>query len=185
MDQGAHGSQFFGIGITLLIAVLVMAMRNRRPRRLRLEALWMRPAIFLLLIAATFVTAPPRLDAAVLSVLGLALVFGVATGWLRGSLMHIEVHPETHDLSARASTLGMVFILAVLVLRTTLRDAAQATPVAGLSAAAVADALILFAGAMMITQSLEMWLRAGRLLNQARAAKAAAVSPGANPPIVS
>ncbi|HEY2481377.1 MAG TPA: hypothetical protein VGI30_04165 [Caulobacteraceae bacterium] len=179
------GGQFYGLALTLLIAVAVLAMRNRRPRRLRLEAMWVRPLIFLVLIGLTFVSAPPPESALAVSVLIAALLLGVALGWLRGSLMRIEVHPETHDISAQASVVGMVFILAILGLRMTLRGAAFGTSAAGLPAAALADGLILFAGAMMITQSVEMFLRARKLLAEAQAAKAPpAPSPGANPPIV-
>jgi hypothetical protein len=99
--------------------------------------------------------------------------------------MRIEVHAETHDISAQASVIGMVLILGLLVLRTTLRNAATSTSFGGLPATTVTDALILFAGAMMITQSVEMFLRARKLLAEARTAKAGpAPSPGANPPIV-
>jgi hypothetical protein len=175
------GGQLYGLGLTLLIAVAVLAMRNRRPRRLRLEAMWVRPLIFLVLIALTFASAPPPDGALALSVLVVALILGVALGWLRGSLMRIDVHPETHDISAQASVVGMVFILAILGLRMTLRNATSQTSALGLPAAALADGLILFAGAMMITQSVEMFLRARKLLAEAQAAKA---PPAASPPIV-
>ena len=102
----------------------------------------------------------------------LACVVGAALGWQRGRFMRIEVHPETHDITSRASPVGMLFILALLGLRMFLRGEAMATPIAGVPATAVADALILLAGAMMITQSIEMWLRARRLLAEAQAAKA-------------
>lgn len=184
MGSGMQGGgQLYGLGLTLLIAVAVMAMRNRRPRRLRLEAMWVRPVIFVVLIGLTFASAPPPDGPLAMSVIAVALILGVAVGWLRGSLMRIDVHPETHDISAQASVIGMVFILAILGLRMTLRGAAAS--VAGLPAAAVADGLILFAGAMMITQSVEMFLRARKLLAEAQAAKAPpAATSGTNPPIV-
>jgi len=183
MGPDTHGGgQLYGVVFTLVIVVGVMAMRNRRPRRLRLEAMWIRPLIFIALIGATFATAPPPIGALGIGVLALALVVGVGLGWLRGSLMRIEVHPETHDISAQASPVGMLFILAVLGIRMYLRSAAATTPIAGLPATAVADSLILLAGAMMITQSVEMWLRARRLLGEAKAAK---TDGPTNTPIVS
>lgn len=179
------GGQFYGLGITLLIAVAILAMRNRRPRRLRLEAMWIRPLIYLGLIGLTFAAAPPPQGALAISALAVALILGVALGWLRGSMMRIDVHPETHDISAQASVVGMMLILGLLVLRTSLRNAATTTSIAGLPAAALTDCLILFAGAMMITQSLEMFLRARKLLAEAQAAKASpSPSAGANPPII-
>jgi hypothetical protein len=181
MEQGAHGpTQLYGLIFTLLIAVVVIALRNRRPRRLRLEAMWIRPLIFLVLIGLTFTATPTPVDAASLSVMVVSLVLGVAAGWVRGGLMRIDVHPETHDISARASPAGMLFILAVLGVRVLIRSSASSS-VAGMPAVAIADGLILFAASMMITQSVEMFLRARRLLGEA---KAAGANPG-NRPIVS
>jgi len=180
-----HGNaQLIGIAIPILIAIVILAVRNSRPRRLRLEAMWMRPVIFLVLIGVTLASAPLPSEPLALLVLILALVLGVGLGWLRGSLMRIEVHPETHDISARASTAGMLFIVALLGLRMSFRNAAAGGGIAGLPTAALTDALILFAGAMMITQSVEMWLRATRLLGEAKQAKSVS-GPPANPPIVS
>jgi membrane protein CcdC involved in cytochrome C biogenesis len=186
MGSGMQGSgQLYGLGLTLLIAVAVMAMRNRRPRRLRLEAMWIRPVIFLALVGMTFASAPPPQGALAISALAAALILGVGLGWLRGSTMRIDVHPETHDISAQASIVGMMLILGLLALRTSLRNAASTTSIAGLPAAALTDCLILFAGAMMITRSVEMFLRARKLLAEAQAAKTPqAPSPDANPPIV-
>jgi len=80
----------------------------------------------------------------------------------------------------------MIFILAILALRILLRGAALESRTAlGLPAASITDGLILLLGAMIVAQSLEMWLRARRLLEEARAAKAAALNPGAQPPLVS
>ena len=172
------GTQFSGLILTLLVAVVVIALRNRRPRRLRLEAMWIRPLIFLVLIGLTFTATSTPTDAASLSIMVLALILGVAAGWVRGGLMRIDVHPETHDITARASPVGMLFILAVLTVRVFIRSSASQTTLGGLSAAAIADALILFAAAMMITQSVEMFLRARRLLGEA---KAASLPPGDRP----
>ena len=182
MQPGAHGgAQLYGLVLTLLIAIVVLALRNRRPRRLRLEAMWVRPVIFLALIVLTFGSTTTPTDALSLSVLILALAAGLAAGWMRGRLMRIDVHPESHDITARASPAGMLFILAVLGVRVFIRNSASETSVAGVPAAAIADALILFAAAMMITQSAEMFLRARRLLGEARASSA----DPSNKPIVS
>src|SRR5258708_20979420 len=104
MGSGMQGNgQFYGLGLTLLIAVAVMAMRNRRPRRLRLEAMWIRPLIFLALVGLTIASAPPPQGALAISALAAALILGVALGWLRGSMIRIDVHPETHAITAQAS----------------------------------------------------------------------------------
>jgi hypothetical protein len=178
----SHGeTQLSGLILTLLVALAVIALRNRRPRRLRLEAMWIRPLIFLVLIGLTLGAAATPTDAVSLAIMVSALILGIGAGWMRGRLMHIDVHPETHDITARASTVGMLFILAVLGVRMFIRSTASEASIAGVPAAGIADALILFAGAMMITQSVEMFLRARQLLGEARAAS----TPPGNRPIVS
>lgn len=172
------GTQLSGLILTLLVAVVVLALRNRRPRRLRLEAMWIRPLIYLVLTGLSFTAMAAPSDAASLSIMGLAVILGVAAGWVRGGLMRIDVHPETHDITARASPVGMLFILAVLTVRVFIRSSSTEASLGGLPAAAIAEALILFAAAMMITQGLEMFLRARRLLGEARAAS---IPPGDRP----
>jgi hypothetical protein len=181
MHAGGYGNSLSGLVITALIAVVVIALRNRRARRLRLEAMWVRPLIFLALIGLAFGATATPTDPLSIAILVASLIFGVGAGWMRGRLMHIDVHPETHDITSRASPAGMVFILAVLGVRMFIRSSASEASVAGLPAATLADALILFAAAMMITQSVEMFLRARRLLGEA---KSASIDPG-NRPIVS
>jgi hypothetical protein len=53
------------------------------------------------------------------------------------------------------------------------------------SAIALTDALLALVVAMMVVQGLEMWLRARRLLAEARAAKAGLSGGETSPPIVS
>ena len=186
--HGAGGSQAFGMIISLVIVIAVLFFRNRRPRRLRIEALWIRPVLFFAAIALTLAAAPLPLTPVSLAVMALALVVGVGLGWQRGRFMRIDVHPETHDLTSTASPVGMIFIVAILALRVGMRDVLMQNPTAfGVPTTAVTDGLILLVGAMIVTQSIEMWLRARRLLAEAVAAKAGAVaapSPSANPPIV-
>ncbi len=181
------GSPAIATTITVVIVLAVLFLRNRRPRKLRIEALWVRPVLFFVAIALTLAAAPPPLAPLALAVMALAVVIGVGLGWQRGRFMRIDVHPETHELTSVASPVGMVFIVAILALRIGMRGVVMENhTLLGLPAAAITDALILLVGAMIVTQSLEMWLRARRLLAEAVAAKsgAVAVSPGANPPIV-
>ena len=180
------GAQMSSLVITMIIAMGIILLRNSRPRRLSLGAMWIRPMIFIVLIGASAAAAPPPLTPASIALLALAFAIGAAIGWQRGKFMRIEVHPETHDITSRASPIGMLFILAVLAARVGLRNFAYETRgIAGVPTAAIASALVLLVGAMMIAQSVEMWLRARKLLAEAQAAKAPLASPGANPTIVS
>jgi hypothetical protein len=188
MGPGMQGgtAQILTPLITVAILALVLWRRNSRPRQLRIERLWIRPVLFALIVSATIAATPFPLDPLSLAVFALALVVGAGLGWQRGRFMHIDVHPETHDVTSRVSPVGMIFILAVLALRLLLRGAALENGSAlGLRAATITDGLILLLGAMIVAQSLEMWLRARRLLEEARAAKAASKAPEAQPPLVS
>jgi hypothetical protein len=185
-DLPSGAAQLYGPIITVVILAVVLWRRNSRPRLLRIERLWIRPVLFALIVSATLAATPFPLDPASLAVFALALVIGAGLGWQRARFMHIDVHPETHDITSRVSPVGMIFILAVLALRLLLRDAAlESRSALGIPAAAITDGLIMLLGAMIVTQSLEVWLRARRLLEAARAAKAASQNPGAQPPLVS
>jgi hypothetical protein len=183
--QGGTG-QIYGSLVAVVIMAAILWRRNSRPRQLRIERLWIRPVLFSLIVSATLTATPFPFDPLSLAVLTLALVIGGGLGWQRGRFMRIDVHPETHDVTSRASPVGMIFILAVLALRILLRGAAlESRSALGLRASTITDGLILLLGAMIVAQSLEMWLRARRLLEEARAAKASPQNPGAQPPLVS
>jgi Protein of unknown function (DUF1453) len=183
-DNAGHG-QALGFIVAIGIALVILLLRNRRPRKLRMELLWIRPLIFFILLATSAVLAPPPLTALSITLITVALAIGAALGWQRGRFIRIEVDPETHALTSRASPIGLVFIIGLLVVRLGLRSAfienAATLPV---SAIVVADALLVFVVAMMVVQGLEMWSRARRLLAEAQAAKAGQSDGANNPPIV-
>ena len=181
----AGGGQIWGSVIAVGIALVVVMLRNQKPRKLRIELLWIRPILFGLIIGATIWASHVPSDVVSLSIFALALALGAGLGWQRGRFMRIEVDPDTHAITSRASPVGMILIVGILGLRMALRGLALETRSAlGVPAATVTDALILLIGAMVVTQSLEMWLRARRLLDEARAAKAARTPVGAQPPLV-
>jgi hypothetical protein len=168
-----HGQPLSLLISLLLVAVLALA-RNRRPRRLRIEWLWVRPALFILLMGATLVGLPPPLTPVSALLLGAGLSAGCVLGWQRGRFMLIDVDPETHALSLRASPIGVVFIVALVAFRYALSGVMrESAATLHLPVLAITDALVLLTGGLMAAQGLEMWLRARRLLAQAVAAKAA------------
>jgi hypothetical protein len=184
-DIAGHGQGLSAI-IAIGVGLLILLMRNRRPRELRIELLWIRPLIFLALLATSAIVTPPPLTALSIALMIGALVIGAALGWQRGRFMRIEVHPETHALTSRASPVGMIFILALLAVRLGLRGMLmQNAATLPFSVIAMTDALLALVVAMMVVQGLEMWLRARRLLAEARAAKAGLSGGETSPPIVS
>jgi membrane protein CcdC involved in cytochrome C biogenesis len=81
-------------------------------------------------------------------------------------MMHIHVDPETHALNQKASPAAMIFLIALIVVRTTARSVLGQE--SDISPAMLTDPLIAFALGMFSLTRLEMYLRAKRLLEEAR-----------------
>lgn len=169
MQAQAHPGQqsWIGIAVTIVIVGLIMFRRIRsmgQLRPLKLETLWVVPALYLVLAALMFWQLPPKGWVAIASITGLAI--GAAVGWQRGTMMHIHVDPETHALNQRASPAAMIFLVALVVVRSgakTLLGESHAV-----SAAMLTDPLITFALGMLTLTRLEMYLRAKRMLEEVR-----------------
>ncbi|HZZ87889.1 MAG TPA: DUF1453 domain-containing protein [Caulobacteraceae bacterium] len=171
MPWGGAGQGQYGVLIPIAVAAVIIILRNSRARSLKIERLWVLPAIYAVMLVSTLVEAPPPITAVSLTILAAAFVVGAALGWQRGRLTRVHIHPETHELTSRASPIGMLFIFAILLVRVGARDFLQAQAAAlHLPVLAVTDGLIVLAIAMLATQRLEVWLRASRMLAEAQGA---------------
>jgi len=161
--------QIVSVGGLTLLVIMFRLRRMAQSRRLQVERLWIVPTIFAIIAALTFVQTPPHLsDAPWLA--GIALL-GAMVGWYRGKMMRITIDPQTHALNQSASPAALLFLLAVFAFRYGVRFALAAeAPVWGISVNLLADGPLLFAVAMLAVQRLEMFVRARRLLREARAA---------------
>ena len=157
------------------IALLALVLRRSlRHRKLNADRLWVMSAILPLLGVVILYQSPPKTMVGVIAIAA-ALALGAAAGWWRGRLTTITVDPETHALTSRTSSLGVLLIAGLFALRYGLRMVEVQNPGAIPGGAGLAtDVLMVFGIGMMAVQRLEMWLRAERLLKEARAAKAAA-----------
>jgi hypothetical protein len=165
----AHPAQqtWISYAITIGIVVIVMALRFRsmgKMRPLKLGSLWVVPTMYVVVAALMFIGLPPTGWVAVASAVG--LLIGAAVGWQRGKMMHIHVDPETHALNQKASPAAMFFLIALIVVRSGARTLLGQT--GGVSPAMLTDPLIMFAVGMFSVQRVEMYLRAKRLLEEAR-----------------
>jgi hypothetical protein len=152
-----------------LVAIALVILRNSRARRLRIETLWIMPTVILALVGLSFtqqgVPSPLMLGLDIA-----ALAIGGLLGWWRARFTHISVDPATHQLTSRASPIGMLVILAIFALRYGVRIyAAQSASSLGVPAIAIADALLVISVGLVCAQRLEIALRASRLLAEARA----------------
>ena len=152
-----------------LVMVGLVILRNSQARRLRIETLWIAPVIILALVALSL-SQQGMPTPLMLAIDIAALVAGAGLGWWRARFTHISVDPGTHELTSRASPIGMLVILGVFALRYIVRIyGAQNAGALGVSANAVADAALVISVGLVCAQRLEIALRATRLLNEARA----------------
>ncbi|PZU10672.1 CcdC protein domain-containing protein [Sphingomonas sp.] len=158
--------------ITGLVIGLVLLLRYRgmrRASRLRLETLWIVPALFGLAFSIGVYEAPPPTP---LGWLWLAIAAGIGAllGWQRGKLMKISVDPETHQLNKQNSPAALLVIVLLIVARQGLRyEAAEA----GINLMKITGIMFAFAFGLLAATRAEMYLRARRLLDEARAARPA------------
>jgi membrane protein CcdC involved in cytochrome C biogenesis len=167
MNGGAHPNPWISYAIAAVVIVVVMAIRFRRAgvaRPLKLGQLLIVPIVYGVLATIMFVTAPPTGPGWLLC--AAALAAGAAAGWQRGRMIRIEVDPQTHTLRATQSPVAILFILVLVLIRSGLRTALQGGGL--LSAATLTDMLIAFALGLLAVQRIEMYLRARRLLADAR-----------------
>jgi hypothetical protein len=162
-----HQTINYVISGAVVALVLFLRMRGmRRVRRLRLETLWVVPAIFLLVLAVSTWEYPPPTALGWLW-LAIALAVGAGVGWQRGKLMRLSVDPATHTLNQQSSPAALLFIVALILARQGLRyEAAQY----GINVFNITGILMAFALGLMSVARIEMYIRAKKLLEQARAA---------------
>jgi hypothetical protein len=165
--------QWISYAITAAIVLVVLAIRMRgmrRMRRLRLETLWIVPAVYLVFAVGLFVEFPP--SGVAWAICAAALAVGAAIGWQRGKLMHIHVDPETHALNQKQSPAAFAIIVVLILVRFGAHELlAQGNYGVHLNAMVVTDVLVAMALGLFSATRAEMYLRAKRLLESARAAR--------------
>lgn len=152
----------------IILTVLFFRLRSvGKARRLRLERLWILPAFYAAIVGFVFWSAPPHGMTWLWCVLALGV--GAGLGWWRGKLMRVAVDPETHELSQTVSPAALIFIVALIAIRSASR--AMAVQMAGPGPAglmAATDILMAFALGFIAFQRVEIFIRARRMLAEAR-----------------
>jgi Protein of unknown function (DUF1453) len=154
--------------VPAVIILLVMGLRlwrMRGARRLRLETLWILPALYAVLVIGMFAAHPPTPVG--FAAAALALLVGGGIGWYRGTMMRISVDPETHSLSQQASPLAVLLLFGLIVVRRVAMVEMGGS--GGFNAQLMIDVLMAFALGLIAATRIEMLLRGRRLLREARA----------------
>lgn len=176
MTDPAHPNSFVGTIFLIGFIAFVLAMRfrrMRRGRRLRLEWLWVVPAIYGALAAWLLsISSPsPRIQVAC----AVAAILGGLIGWQRARLVALSIDPDSHRLTQRESPWAMLLIVMVIALRLAARtfgdaqfagDAQSGTWHVGV--VAMTDILVAFAFGLLAIQRLVLWRRGSALLAAGR-----------------
>ncbi|HTJ63950.1 MAG TPA: hypothetical protein VL899_09075 [Alphaproteobacteria bacterium] len=149
--------------LPILIVAAMFALRWRqmiRPRKLRLVTLWMGPVAVLAGIALTMAGRPAP---TVGHDLGLAVlaVAGSALGWTRAKLSKVEFDSENAMLTLRGTPYGILFLLALIAIRTGLRILSAKHPEWGINLTRATDFLLFFAFGLVLGYAAEVY-RAAR-----------------------
>jgi Protein of unknown function (DUF1453) len=153
------------IPFVIVVMLGLRARRLTRVRPLKIEWLWVVPAIYLVLVTFLFVKGPPSPVGWLVCVAMFGL--GCAIGWQRGKTMRIEVDPETHTLSQKGSMVAVFILLGLFAVRFASEAEAQILHLD--FANLVTDALAALALGVFTLTRVEMYIRAKALLEAARA----------------
>jgi len=162
--------------VLIILPVLYLRMRKMtKAQPLKLGRLWIRPA--LILLAAGLVVFLPQPGQHAIrhflaqdwAWLAVAAGLGGVAGWHWGRTMAIEVHPEDGTLMVKGGQ-ATILVMAVLILfrmgmRTGLRMEANAWH---LDVLLISDALIVFTAFLFTLRAVEMYLRARRVMGEAK-----------------
>lgn len=153
--------------IGVAVALGIILLRNRAPRTLRPDKMWIMPAIFIPLIVFGLwgMRQGPTADLSPYApvdwaILVVAAALGIVAGWWRGRM--ITIHKDGDGvLKAQASPLGLIILVALLVGRQALRPWLEGHADAfGLNITAIEQAFLIFVLGLIVVQRLEMFLRA-------------------------
>lgn len=155
--------------IVLAVVLPLVLLRNRRPRTLRPQFLWVTPLIVCLAIGLGLwgisqgAGARSPTDPVSILILALGLILGAVAGFWRGKMTTIHKEPDG-VFKAQASPAGLILILGLLLTRRAIEPWLEVHAADwGVNPLAILEAFMLFAAAMITVQRAEMFVRARRI----------------------
>jgi len=167
-------AQYAPLLVLFGIFILRVARGGGRVRDVRIERLWIIPAVFAALMIAMLSMQHVDWSPALVAVFVVALALGGGAGWIRGRTTAITIVPETHVLKSQNSAAGLLVVMGFLLLRMLVRDySLQHATQWHVSPTSIVEAFMMFALGAIVGRRVEILLRCQRLLAQARAASTA------------
>ena len=151
--------------LPMLIAVAIIALRAPRmmqPRRFRPAALWIGPALMLIL-AGMLLAVRPMPSAAHIAGIVVAFVLGCGLGFARAKLVRVAFDPQTGMITQRGTPFGILLLVGLLVLRSGVRLVAVDHPELGIDLNAATDLLLFFAFGLVGSYAAALAVVVGRL----------------------
>jgi hypothetical protein len=160
-------NQILPFAVPLLIVALLLR-RSMGSRKVRVRAMWIRPAILLIAAGAVLAASPMPGPVALAAFVAVALVVG-GVGYLRARHLELSVDPDTGTVSSKSTPIGMILIVGLVAIRFGLKYAFPelgAQPGGHLAAQAAlwTDGALIFSAAMVVTQAVALWQRTQPLL---------------------
>ncbi len=151
--------------IPIVVIVIVLGIRLWRTGKAR--AVTTRGLLLVPLIISTLILASvfflPHPDFTLISFLaiGAAIVLGICAGFARAKTMKLWWDADQKKVMAQASKLAVLFIVVLIIGKSLMRQSMGADSHAFLAI----DALMLFGASMILTQAVELSIRARRLVS--------------------
>ena len=161
---------FYLLPVLVILPILYFRLRRSlKPQVLKLNQLWVRPAIYIVIAGLVLIAPQPGSQPLVAQDamwLALAALLGGVGGWQMGRVTAIHVDPEKGTLMATGGQAAMIIIVLLILVRmavgTGLRIEASAWHI---NVAVITDASIVFAGVLFAVRGLEMFLRARQVMD--------------------
>jgi hypothetical protein len=162
--------------VLILLPVLYFRMRRMtKAQPLKLSQLWIRPALILAITALALFAPPPgqhvvrQLMPLDWAWLALAAGIGGVGGWYWGRTMGIEMHPEDGTLMVTGGQAAILVLAMLILLRMGLRTGLAIEGRAWhLDVLLLSDASIVFTAALFTVRSIEMYIRARRVMDTSK-----------------
>ncbi len=169
--------QLLQLFLPILVLVPILYLRMRRisqARPLKLKQMWIGPAAFLALAAMVMIAPGPHGEAHRWTLMAWAwlvpaAILGAACGWYWGRTMQIEVHPEQGTLMVKGGQAAILVLLILVLFRAGLRTGLEVEgPAMHLDMLLVSDVSIVFTAMLFTLRSVEMGIRARRVMAASR-----------------